>query len=319
MQQRRNPTGVGHDAGDIAGSRERPDLQRSPLVADEFGFQVHGVDVAVSVLGNHDDVRDGLAPREFVGMVLERSDEDHRPLLGRDDITEVVTVVQVRGDAESEDANQLVDRAGATGSCENHHSVRVAAEGLHDDRAGVFAEPGGLQTGAAGFGMSVGVTREHFVPDEVLQEAQRSTRRGVVGVGDPAWPIRSWHHLVIADDGFPDPSQQRGVEELLGRHPYETRDEGRCGPRTTSIPDQSRQSRMTAPSAVHRTSDQTNPKAAQWPWDSRRRVKRVSGDHLGQNGTPAQCASRAVSAHRFSRPGRTSGAASSRGHGLRSP
>ena len=163
--------------------------------------QVHGVDVTVSVLGNHHDVRDGLAPREFVGMMLERSDEDHRPLLGRDDITEVVTVVQTRGDAESEDADELVDRAGATGSGENHHSVRVAAEGLHDDRAGVFAEPRGLQTGAAGLGMSVGVTREHLVPDEVLQEAQRSTRRGVVGVGDPAWPIRSWHDLVIADDG----------------------------------------------------------------------------------------------------------------------
>ena len=144
VQQRRNPVGVGHDAGDVAGSRERPDLQRSPLVADEFGFQVHGVDVTVSILGNHHDVGDGLAPREFVGMVLERSDEDHRPLIGRDDITEVVTVVQVRGDAESEDADQLVDRAGATGSGEDHHGVGVAAERVDDDRPGVFAEPGGL-------------------------------------------------------------------------------------------------------------------------------------------------------------------------------
>ena len=52
-------------------------------------------------------------------------------------------------------------------------------------RAGVLAQPRGLQAGAAGLGVGVGVARQHLVADEVLDERQRPARRGVVGVGDP--------------------------------------------------------------------------------------------------------------------------------------
>ena len=40
------------------------------------------VDVAVAVLGDRHDVADRLAPRQLVGVVLERADEHDRPLVG---------------------------------------------------------------------------------------------------------------------------------------------------------------------------------------------------------------------------------------------
>jgi hypothetical protein len=55
---------------------------------------------------------------------------------------------------------------------EDHHGVVVAADGVADDRARVLAQPGGLQAGAAGLGVGVGVARQHLVADEVLDEGQ---------------------------------------------------------------------------------------------------------------------------------------------------
>ena len=68
------------------------------------------VDVAVRVLGDGHDVADRLAPRQLVGVVLERADEHDRALVGRDVRRQVVAVVEVGGDAQVEDADQLVDR-----------------------------------------------------------------------------------------------------------------------------------------------------------------------------------------------------------------
>ena len=76
-------------------------------------------------------------------------------------------------------------------------------------RAGVLAQPGGLQAGAAGLGVGVGVARQHLVADEVLDEGQRAPGRGVVGVGDPARAVGPVHDLVVADDGLADAAQQR--------------------------------------------------------------------------------------------------------------
>ena len=50
----------------------------------KLGLQGDPVDVAVGVFRDDHDVGDGLPPRQLVGVVLERADEDDRPLLGRD-------------------------------------------------------------------------------------------------------------------------------------------------------------------------------------------------------------------------------------------
>jgi hypothetical protein len=109
-------------------------------------------------------------------------------LLSRDGLGEVVFIVEGSRDADTENADDLVNGARAARSGEDHHRVGVATDGVEDDRAGVLTQSGGLSTGPAGFGVGVGMAGEHLVPQEVLQEAQGPIRCGVVGVGDPAGP-----------------------------------------------------------------------------------------------------------------------------------
>ena len=67
----------------------------------------------------------------------------------------------------------------------------------------------GLQAGAAGLGVGVGVARQHLVADEVLDEGERPAGGGVVGVRDPAVTVRRGHHVVLADDGLAHERDQR--------------------------------------------------------------------------------------------------------------
>ncbi len=66
--------------------------------------------------------------------------------------------------------------AGGAGAGEDDDGVVVTADRLVDDRAGVLAEPGRLQPGAARLGVRVRVAGQHLVPDEVLHERQRRGR-----------------------------------------------------------------------------------------------------------------------------------------------
>ena len=100
---------------------------------------------------------------------------------------------------------------------EDHHGVVVAVDRAVDLGAGVLAQPGGLQPGAAALGVGVGVAGEHLVADEVLDEAEGAAAGGVVGVGHPARAERPVHQLVVADHRLPDPPQDRRVLELPGR------------------------------------------------------------------------------------------------------
>ena len=181
---------------------------------DQLGFEPGQVDVPVGVLGNGDDIGDRFAPRQFVGVMLERPDEDDRALAARDVLRQVEPVVEVGGEPQVHDPDQLVDRAGGTGSAEDDAGLVVAADRVADDLAGVLAQPRGLQAGAGRLGVGVGVAGEDLVADEVLDEAQRPTRRRVVGVGDPVRAVRAVHHLIVADDRFADPAEQRCLSRI---------------------------------------------------------------------------------------------------------
>jgi hypothetical protein len=165
--------------------------------------------VTVGVLVDRDDVGDRLAPGQLVRVVLEGPGEDDGTFAGRDLRHQVVTVVQLGRDSQPEDADHPVDGARAAGAREDHGGGVVTVDVVMDEPAGVLAQPGGLEPGAAGLGVGVRVPRQHFVPDEVLDEVEAAPRRRVVGVGDAARPVRSRHHLVVADDGSADPFQQR--------------------------------------------------------------------------------------------------------------
>ena len=73
-----------------------------------------------------------------------------------------------------------------------------------DDRPGILAKPRCLQTRSRRLGMGVGVKRQNGVADEFLDEVERSSRGGVVGVGDPAQPEGSQHGRIAPDDRSPD-------------------------------------------------------------------------------------------------------------------
>ncbi len=214
VQEGGDAGGVAQDPGDVAGSGEAADLQRAVGVPEELLLQDAEIDVTVTVGRDGDHLRDRLPPGQLVGVVLERSEEDHRALVGRDRVAEVVGVLERRGDPQPQDPDQLGDRTGAARAGEDHARVLVAADGVVDDRPGVLAQAGGLQAGAAGLGVRVGIAGEHLVTDEVLQERQRPPRGGVVGVGHPPGTERPRHHLVVPDHRLPDPAQQR----RLGRH-----------------------------------------------------------------------------------------------------
>ena len=167
VQQRRDAVGVADDPGHVAGCGERADLQRTRMVANELFLQDRGVNVAVHVLGNDDDISDRLPPGQVVGVMLERPDEDHRAFTGGDGVAEMVTVFQCGRDTQPEDADQFVDRTGAARSCEDHDGFGVAADSVEDDGTGVFAQPGRLQTGSAGLSVCVGVAGQYLVADKV--------------------------------------------------------------------------------------------------------------------------------------------------------
>lgn len=173
VEQHRDAVGVTDDAGDIARRGERPDLQWSGGVPGKFVLQRADVYMAVGVLPDDHDISDRLPPRQLIGVMLERPDEDHRPVTGRDPGAELVAVIELGGDPQAQDADQFVDRTGTSRPGEDHHRLCVAADRGTDDAQGVLTQPARLQAGATGFGVGVGVAGQHLAPDEVLQEAQR--------------------------------------------------------------------------------------------------------------------------------------------------
>ncbi len=217
VQQRRDAVGVADDAGDVGGRAERADLQRPVGELREPLAQVVQAHPAVGVLADGHDVGDRLAPRHLVGVVLVGADEDHRPLVARDLLAQVPAVLEGGRDAQPEHADQLVDRPGAPRPGEDHHGVVVAVHGVADDAAGVLAQPGGLQAGAAALGVRVGVAGQHLVADEVLEEGEGPTGCRVVGIRDPAPPVGRGHHVVLTDDGLANAAHQRLLARLRCR------------------------------------------------------------------------------------------------------
>src|SRR3954447_17736113 len=178
----------------------------------------------VDVLRDLDDIGDRLAPRQLVGVVFERPDEHHRPVVGLDRCRPRVTVVELRRHAQAEDSHELVHRPGRAGAGEDDQHIVIAAERVPDDPARVLPQPRRLQARAARLGVRVRVPRQHLAADEVLDERQRPATRRVVGVGDPSRAVRPVGQRVVADDALANLCQQcrrrqrrRGHRRMVGR------------------------------------------------------------------------------------------------------
>jgi hypothetical protein len=132
---------------------------------------------------------------------------------GRGDLVlQRVAGIEVGGQPQVEHVEQLADRRGGARAAEDHQVVRAAAAGLVDDPAGLLAETRGLRAGPRGLRVGVGIQRHHLVADELLDEAQRAARRGVVGVRDAARPVGTVEDLVVPDDRLAD-----GFDEAVAR------------------------------------------------------------------------------------------------------
>ena len=62
--------------------------------------------------------------------------------------------------------------------------------------------------------MGIGIAREDFIANEILNEIHSPPACGVIGVGHPARAERTPHHLIVTDDASPDPAQQRGGRQV---------------------------------------------------------------------------------------------------------
>ena len=210
VQQRGDAVGVRHDAGHVGRRREAADLERPVGVLLQLLGKLNLIDVPVGVLVDRDDVGDRLAPRQLVGVMLERPDEHDRSLVRRDLRGEVVAIIEFGGDPQSHDPDQFVDSTGAARAGKDHDRLVIATNGVADEGSSVLAQPRGLEPSAACLGVGVGVARQHLISDELLDEGQAPPGRRVVGVRHPARAIRTRHHLVVADHGRADPFDERG-------------------------------------------------------------------------------------------------------------
>ena len=203
---------VGADAGHVGGGREGADPKGAASVAGQLLGQVSQVDVAVPVLVDGDHVGDRLAPRQLVRMMLEGTDEDDGPFLRRDPGMQAVAAIEVRRDAQVEDADDLVHGRRGSRAAEDDR-VRLARRPQRgaDEVAGILPEPRRLAARARGLRVRVGVERHDLLADVVLDEGQVAPRGGVVGVRHAAHAEGPGDRHVIADDARPDDG-----DELLG-------------------------------------------------------------------------------------------------------
>ena len=149
---------------------------------------------------DRDEVADRLAPRQLVAVVLERPDEDHRPLVGRDVPAQVVAIVEVGRQAQVEDVDEAVDRARRARAAEDHRVLGPAADGLADDLARLLAEARRLEARPGRLRVRVRVQRQDRVADEVLDEREAAAGRRVVGIGHAAQAEGRRDEVVAADD-----------------------------------------------------------------------------------------------------------------------
>ena len=92
----------------LEAAEKRADLEFAVGVLLQLNGELGLVDVPVGILVDGHDVGDRLAPRQFVGVVLERPDEHHRALLCRDLRGEVVAVIEFGGDPQTHDPDEFV-------------------------------------------------------------------------------------------------------------------------------------------------------------------------------------------------------------------
>ena len=148
MEEGADPAHVGQDPGDVRCGGERADLERAVRVALQLRGEMAGVDLPVVVLVDHHDVRQGLAPRQLVRVVLVRANEDDRPFGRGNPCAESVAIVEVGREADLQHVHEPVDRARGARAHEDHRVLVGGADRSPDQLARLRPEAAGLEAGS---------------------------------------------------------------------------------------------------------------------------------------------------------------------------
>ncbi len=188
---------VGNDARHVRGGREgADDAPPRPCLCKGVGKRVE-IRPALAGLGDLDHLGAAFAPRQDVGMMFVRADDDERP----------------RADAEQ--SGQPVDASSGAGAGEDHRVVLRGAAAGADRGACLAAQPGHEATAVGRLGVAVGIVGQHLFEHETLDLHQRATGRDIVGVDHWLLPERSVDHGILADETICQGGNDVGVSQAV--------------------------------------------------------------------------------------------------------
>ncbi|CAB4799098.1 unannotated protein [freshwater metagenome] len=140
VKQCRDRIGISDDPCDVAGRRKRSDEEWAIGVSNKFFAEMVDINVAVNILRDNDNVGHRFAPRKFIGVMLEGSDENHGALVRRNVVRQVVLAVQVCRNAQIHHRNKSINGSGRARANENDDDVVFASESLRNNGARIFAQ-----------------------------------------------------------------------------------------------------------------------------------------------------------------------------------
>jgi len=158
------------------------------------------VNAPITVLGNQDHVGDALAPGQFIGMMLVGPDKNHRTFVGRNPLGQAIPGIKILREPQIQNIDELVDGSGRPRAAKNDHVLLRAANGLEDDTAGVLPKTCRLQARARGFGMGIGVQRQHLFGNKIFDKLQGAAAGRVVGIGHAPVAVRPVQGTIVPDD-----------------------------------------------------------------------------------------------------------------------
>ena len=113
--------------------------------------------------------------------------------------------MRTAGFAQPHNIDELVDCSGGAGATENNLIVVAGINRVSNDAARLLTVGSALGTRERGLGVRVGVKRQDFFANGVLDEGQCTSRRGIVGVDQRLQPEACRNALSLANQRLSNP------------------------------------------------------------------------------------------------------------------
>ena len=202
---------VVQDAGDVRGGAERPDLPGTVLPLLELGVEVLDRDAPRLVEVDVDRVADRLAPGDVVGVVLHhRPEDDGTGVLG-DLLRQVVALLELVGDAQAQDVDEPVDRAGRPRADRDEDVFLRRADVARDLREGRLVVVRHQAAGVVALGVGVRHEGEDLLGELLLDVGVETPRGDEVEVAKRLQPGRRRDRGGGAEDAGPKAVEERAL------------------------------------------------------------------------------------------------------------